>query len=311
VLRTPQWAWGHAQFTAADDELGGVAVHTAEARDGLLVTSVAARPGVPAAAVLAAAGRLASAIATFRPVARRSLFDLPLGAAPLWKITERKAEITSSDGRAEDCTAVLPAWSADSTHDPGGHPGLGFGAVAATLAALAGMDQFGYEARQAAVARYSRTGFEAAAVTALGLLAGPGPRTPAGCAAYRGTALRAALRGRRRHHRPGPARRAACHQCMAGPAGLLRVDHPARGHPAQPGASPQAGTNPMADDEILAALEELMAVRADRPDLCSLRVKRLGYQSRPYQAATCAPDVAPAATFRDGSRVPSVVCQRG
>jgi hypothetical protein len=175
VRRTPQPAWGHTQFIAADDQLGDVAVHTAQARDGLQVTSVAAAPAVPAAEVLAAACRLASAIATFRPVARRSLFDLPLGAAPLWEITERKAKTTSPDGRAEHCTAVLPAWSADSTHELTGHPGLGFGAAAATLGALAGLDEFVCEARQAAVARYSRIGFEAAAVTALGVAMGGNP----------------------------------------------------------------------------------------------------------------------------------------
>jgi hypothetical protein len=70
---------------------------------------------------------------------------------------------------------VLPAWSADSTHELTGHPGLGFGAAAATLAALAGMDEFACEARQAAVARYSRTGFEAAAVTGLGVGMGGNP----------------------------------------------------------------------------------------------------------------------------------------
>ena len=182
VLRTPEpdWGHGHTQFIAADDQLGDVAVHTAQARDGLQVTSVAARPGVPAAEVLAAACRLASAIATFRPVARRSLFDLPLGAAPLWKITEQRVQTTSPDGRAEYCTAVLPAWSADSTHDLSGHPGLGFGAAAAALAALAGLDEFVCEARQAVVARYSRTGFEAAAVTGLGVGMGGSPRTRRG-----------------------------------------------------------------------------------------------------------------------------------
>lgn len=167
VLRTPQQSRGHTQFIATADPAGEVAVHTAWARDGLLVTSVAALPGVPAADVLAAACQLASRIATGWPVARRSLFTLPLGPAPLWEITEQQVQTTSPDGREERCTAVLPAWSADSTHDLSGHPGLGFGAAAAALASLAGLDQFAYEARQAAVARYSRTGFEAAAVTAL------------------------------------------------------------------------------------------------------------------------------------------------
>jgi hypothetical protein len=116
VLRTPHGSWGHDQFITAADQVGDVAVHTARALDGLRVTSVAARPGVPAADVLAAACELADEIATGGPVARRSLFTLPLGAAPLWEITERQVQTASPDGREEHCTAVLPAWSADSTH---------------------------------------------------------------------------------------------------------------------------------------------------------------------------------------------------
>jgi hypothetical protein len=171
VLRTPQGrrtgistGWSHDQFIAATGEAGDVAVHTAQARGGLRVTSVAARPGVRAADVLAAAHRLAGAIATGGQVARRSLFDVPLGAAPLWEIEERPVWVEASDGRYEECTAVLPAWSADSVHDLT-HASLGFGVAAATLAELMNLDPSWYQARQAAVARYSRTGFEAAAVT--------------------------------------------------------------------------------------------------------------------------------------------------
>ena len=167
VLRTPPHGWGHTQFIAVVGGVGDVAVHTAWARDGLLVTSVAARPGVSAADVLAAAYALASAIATDGPVATRSLFTLPLGAAPLWEVSEQPVETTAPDGREERCTAVLPAWSANSNHALSEPPGLGFGAAAAALATLAGLDPFVYEATQAAVARYTRTGFEAAAVTGM------------------------------------------------------------------------------------------------------------------------------------------------
>ena len=69
--------WAHDQFIAATDQAGDVVVHTAWAHGGLQVTSVAAQPGVPAADVLAAAHRLASA--TGGSMARRSLFDLPPG----------------------------------------------------------------------------------------------------------------------------------------------------------------------------------------------------------------------------------------
>ena len=167
VLRTPARHKGHRQFIAAT-QAGDVAVHTATARGGLLVTSVAAAPDVPAADVLAAAYDIAIAAATGGGVARRSLFDLPLGDRPLWTLTERAAGRPRS--REEQCTAVLPAWSADSAIDLSG-PGLGFDVAAAALARLLEIQRFFFVAEQACVARYSRTGFEAAAVT--GLAAGP------------------------------------------------------------------------------------------------------------------------------------------
>jgi hypothetical protein len=163
VLRTPDGP-GHEQFVAETEAAGDVAVHTAHARGGLLVTSVAAAPGVPAADVLAAAYDLAVAGAAGGTVTRRSLFDLPLGEAPLWSISERTGTTKAANGRDERCTAVLPAWSARSDHDLT-DPGLGFAAAAQ---ALAPGDP--WQARQAAMARYSRVGFEAAAVSALGIV---------------------------------------------------------------------------------------------------------------------------------------------
>jgi hypothetical protein len=160
VLRTPEGP-GHEQFVAATRAVGDVAVHAALAQGGLLVASVAADPDVPAGDVLAAAYDLAPALATGATVARRSLFDLPLGDGPLWAIGERTAPVKSGAAREERCTAVLPAWTAQSEHDLG-DPSLGFAAAAH---ALAPGDP--WEARQAAMARYSRTGFEAAAVSGL------------------------------------------------------------------------------------------------------------------------------------------------
>lgn len=162
VLRTPE-GHGHRQFIAATEQAGDVAVHTAEAREGLHVTSVIAAPGVPAADVLAAAYEVAEA---GRGVVRRSLFDLPLGEGPLWTLSERRTETTAPDGREERCTAVLPAWSAQSDLDLTPAE-LGFPAAAQGLAELLGLRDYGYDARQSAVARYTRIGFEAAAVSAM------------------------------------------------------------------------------------------------------------------------------------------------
>jgi hypothetical protein len=158
VLRTPEGP-GHEQFVAATGTAGDVAVHTALAKGGLRVTSVAAAPGVAPGDVLAAAYDLAPVLATGGQVARRSLFDLPLGDGPLWAIGEHTATIKSGAAREERCTAVLPAWSARSQLDLT-DPSLGFAAAAH---ALSPGDP--WQARQAAMARYSRTGFEAAAVS--------------------------------------------------------------------------------------------------------------------------------------------------
>ena len=171
VLRTPDGP-GHQQFVAATQGAGDVAVHAARARGGLQVISVAAAPGVPPADVLAAAYDLGPAVATGSTVTRRSLFDLPLGEGPLWAVTERTGPVQSAAGREERCTAVLPAWSARSQFDLS-DPGLGFAAAAS---ALAPGDP--WQARQAAMARYSRVGFEAAAVTGLAVAMSMRPSRP-------------------------------------------------------------------------------------------------------------------------------------
>jgi hypothetical protein len=158
VLHTPdpKHSRGHHQFIVASPEAGDVAVHAAAAQDGLVVYSVAAAPDVPYLDVLAAAHRISRADAVGAPAARRDLKDLPLGEGPAWLIREERASSS-----ADVCTAVLPAWSARSEHDLTA-PELGFGVAAS---AVAPGDP--WDARQAAMAKYSRTGFEAAAVTAM------------------------------------------------------------------------------------------------------------------------------------------------
>ncbi len=163
---------GHDQFIAATDTAGEVAVHAASARDGLLLVSVAAAPQVPAVDVLSAAYDLGTALGAGRPLTRSSLFDLPLGDGAAWTITQERAGTTAPDGKEERCTAVLPAWSAHSAHQLT-DPRLGFAAV---RHALDPVDP--WQARQAAMARYTRTGFEAAAVTALAVAASAVKRTP-------------------------------------------------------------------------------------------------------------------------------------
>jgi hypothetical protein len=136
--------------------------------------SVIAERDVPPADVLAGAYELGAVVRD-----EVSLFDLPLGDSPLWTITEEETWTTATDGREEWCDAVLPAWRAGGDHDLATADGLGFPAAARALAASLEMPEFVFVARQAAVAAYSRVGFEAAAVSAGALAAGiAGGRRP-------------------------------------------------------------------------------------------------------------------------------------
>jgi hypothetical protein len=175
VLRTPRH--GHSQFIATTTQAGDIAVHTASVRGGLQVVSVIADREVSFSDVLAAAHDIATATATGGEVARRSLFDVPLGQGPLWTVTERQADTPSPDGLEQHCTAVLPAWSAGTNLNLS-DPSLGFAAAAALLARALGLVEYRYQAQQAAVARYSRVGFEAAAVTGLAMASAARRRRP-------------------------------------------------------------------------------------------------------------------------------------
>jgi hypothetical protein len=178
VLRTPDH-WGHRQFIATTETASDVAVHTAQAQhrpdeedyQPLLVTSVIAASDVPPATVLAEAHRIAIATAFNDPVPRRSLYDLPLGESPLWTITEGPATTNAPDGRDENCIAILPAWTARSELDLT-RADVGMLPAAQAVAQLLGLAAFRFEAKQSAVATYDRTGFEAAAVTAMDIALG-------------------------------------------------------------------------------------------------------------------------------------------
>ena len=149
VLRTPDK--GHECVIARHPAAGEIGVHRARA-EGLAVTSVVAAPDVPTDAVLAAAHDAAR-----DRVERLPLAELPLGDGPAWTVTE-------SVGAGDRVSAVLPAWSATSEHDLRA-PSFGFAPAAAVLGRLFGAA--GWDATQAATARYHREGFEAAAVTAV------------------------------------------------------------------------------------------------------------------------------------------------
>ncbi|HXS65439.1 MAG TPA: hypothetical protein VN767_21490 [Streptosporangiaceae bacterium] len=156
VLYSPDHP-SHSAFIAITPNAGDVAVHVGRAQGGLVVLSVIAAPGVARADVSDAAHQLAIAVARNAEIPQRSLFDLPLGDGPLWSIREEQ----SMGGSAERLHAVLPAWSASGVLDLRDER-LGFDAAGH---AVGGGDR--WDAKQAVMANYSRTGFEAAAVTAL------------------------------------------------------------------------------------------------------------------------------------------------
>jgi hypothetical protein len=157
VLRTPRHGPHHTYITDTV-RAGRVAVHSAIA-NGLDVISVLAEPEVAPAEVLAAAHDICLARARNNAV---SLFDLPLGDHPLWTITE----VQASHG-GQHLEALLPAWHAVTEHKLLSVPSLGFQAAGQGLQRLADLGVGRIEAAQNAVARYSRRGFEAAAITAV------------------------------------------------------------------------------------------------------------------------------------------------
>jgi len=145
---------------------GPAAAFAARSRGGLVVVSVigSREPAV----LLEAAQALAMELAAGREPARIPLAELPLGDGPGWRITEAEAPSLQT----ERYSCVLPAWEAQSDHVLRGRPELGFADAGSALVRLLRPDDYDLEAKQSAVARYTALGFEAAAVTALGVRAG-------------------------------------------------------------------------------------------------------------------------------------------
>jgi Serpin (serine protease inhibitor) len=162
---------------------GVVAAHLAVAEEDIVVLSVSAEPGVARGSVLEAAHEV-SAMLRRRPstATRCSLFDLPLGQGHSFEITEREI-LTYRPGEREEQveSATLPAWRASQDLDL--KRSETFGALTALniLLELIGRHPGGdvTEAKQRAVASYTRYGFEAAAVSVFAIALG-GPATSPG-----------------------------------------------------------------------------------------------------------------------------------
>ncbi|HEV2377527.1 MAG TPA: hypothetical protein VGS19_35845 [Streptosporangiaceae bacterium] len=170
VLRPPRGDPRHRQYLTRTRRAGPVGVHLAGARGGLLVGSVVAAPEVAFTDVLAAAEEIVTAEAR-KPgsVPTLSLADLPLGDGPVWSLREETSDPSSAGGRRDEVVCVLPAWSAHTDLGLLGDESLGFGTAAQAIADALKLAAPRFDARQSAMARYSATGFEAAAVTVLGV----------------------------------------------------------------------------------------------------------------------------------------------
>lgn len=151
---------------------GLVAVHQAVAKEELTVLSVSAGPSVDREAVMVAAHEIAACARTGAPPSARSLFDLPLGDGHSWTIEEREVRTYEPGQRMERIAgASLPAWNIESKTNLLASPER-FGSAPAleTMRQLIGpRPDDRPEAIQAAVASFTRYGFEAAAVTAFAI----------------------------------------------------------------------------------------------------------------------------------------------
>ena len=162
---------GHAVQLVRTSAAGLVGAHLAASGDGLTVVSVLAAPDADRAAVLAAAHEVALGLQETWIADPVSLFDVPAGAGEVGEIVEDTVTTTGA-ARVERGVAVLPSWRARTQLDLlRGPTRPGFTAAAEALAGLVPEQPVRLEARQVAVASYSREGFEAAAITAVGVRA--------------------------------------------------------------------------------------------------------------------------------------------
>jgi hypothetical protein len=146
---------------------GRVAVHFAIAEEDLTVISVAADPDVPRVAVLGAAHEVAAvAVGDWGQLAR-SLFELPLGTGHSWHVDEREVSTYHAGQRIERIAgASLPAWHVESELNLRGSALFATSSALEAMRALIGPRPGDItDAAQAAIASFTRYGFEAAAIT--------------------------------------------------------------------------------------------------------------------------------------------------
>lgn len=174
---------GDLAMIAESSRAGMVAAHVALATEDLTVLSVSADPGVARGAVLDAAHEVAALMSGDGSSARRvSLFELERGEGHSWTVDERMLA-TDRPGEHQEtiADAYMPAWNVTSKFDLLGNATFGCDPALSTLRGLIGPRPTDLaQAVQSAIASFTRYGFEAAAVTAVGILASarmPPPHT--------------------------------------------------------------------------------------------------------------------------------------
>jgi hypothetical protein len=158
------------QLVAETHAAGLVGVAAPRASSALDVLSVIAAPDVAPAEVDTAAHQVAAMLRGDDRAARRvAVEDLTDGHA--WTVTDRREHRSGGPPVQAEWRSHLPAWSATSNHDLENAPGVA--SVFDALARFAREEDLpvDFSAKQTAVASYTRTGFKAAAVTAIGVRA--------------------------------------------------------------------------------------------------------------------------------------------
>ena len=106
-----------------------------------------------------------------------TVFGIPLGENEMLSITEREVNTYAAGEREVRCNAALPAWRADTSLPLSALPGLGEAGhlLGWQLRSWQRQGPGRVDATQAAIAAFDRYGFEAAAITAMAVMAGAGP----------------------------------------------------------------------------------------------------------------------------------------
>ena len=158
------------QLIAETDAAGMVAVAAPRASAALDVLSVIAAPDVMPADVDTAAHQVAAMLRGDERAAREVPVE-ELADGHAWTVTDRREHRAGGRAVQAEWRSHLPAWSVKSDHDLDSAPGVA--SVFDALTAFARQEDLpvNFSAKQAAVASYSRTGFKAAAVTAVGVRA--------------------------------------------------------------------------------------------------------------------------------------------